>query len=89
VKRAEITLVWRREAKVEEMSPEHVSPEGETGKELVFGYDKDCRPVLYMHPYRQNTETGTPTAFYLSTAFDPFASVLTFSRSQVLVRLTS
>ncbi|ORY79359.1 CRAL-TRIO domain-containing protein [Leucosporidium creatinivorum] len=58
VKRAEITLVWRREAKVEEMGPEHVSPEGETGKELIFGYDKECRPVLYMHPYKQNTETG-------------------------------
>lgn len=40
--------MWRREATVEEMGPEHVSPEGETGKELVFGYDKDCRPVLYM-----------------------------------------
>lgn len=62
VKRAEVTLVWRREAKVEEMGPEAVSTEGETGKELVFGYDKECRPVLYMHPYRQNTETGAHPA---------------------------
>lgn len=58
VKRAEVTCVWRREYGVEEMKPEHVSPEGETGKEIVFGYDRDSRPVLYMHPYRQNTETG-------------------------------
>ncbi|GAA5898558.1 CRAL-TRIO domain-containing protein [Sporobolomyces salmoneus] len=58
LKRAEETLVWRREFKVEEMREEDVSREGETGKELVFGFDKDCRPVLYMHPYRQNTQTG-------------------------------
>lgn len=48
LKRAEEITVWRREAKVEEMRPEQVSIEGETGKEIVFGYDKQCRPVLYM-----------------------------------------
>lgn len=58
LKRAEETLVWRREYKVETMKEEDVSREGETGKELVFGFDNDCRPVLYMHPYRQNTQTG-------------------------------
>ncbi|GAA5869630.1 hypothetical protein JCM16303_000529 [Sporobolomyces ruberrimus] len=58
LKRAEETLVWRREFKVEEMREEDVSREGETGKELIFGFDKESRPVLYMHPYRQNTQTG-------------------------------
>jgi len=48
LKRAEETLVWRREFKVEEMKESDVSREGETGKELVFGFDVDCRPVLYM-----------------------------------------
>lgn len=48
LKRAEETLVWRREFKVEQMKEEDVSREGETGKELVFGFDNDCRPVLYM-----------------------------------------
>ncbi|GAA6004749.1 CRAL-TRIO domain-containing protein [Rhodotorula paludigena] len=57
-KRAEETLVWRREYGVEDMKEEDVAIEGETGKEIVFGYDVNCRPVLYMHPYRQNTETG-------------------------------
>ncbi|KAM0754643.1 CRAL/TRIO domain-containing protein [Meredithblackwellia eburnea MCA 4105] len=58
VKRAEETLVWRREFcdGVDEMTPELVSHEGETGKELVAGYDINFRPVLYMHPYRQNTQ---------------------------------
>ncbi|GAA5976753.1 hypothetical protein JCM10908_005620 [Rhodotorula pacifica] len=58
LKRAEETLVWRREFQVEEMKEEDVWREGETGKELVFGYDVNCRPVLYMHPHRQNTEVG-------------------------------
>jgi hypothetical protein len=48
VKRAEETCVWRREFGVEEMGPERVSEEGETGKELVFGFDVQSRPVLYM-----------------------------------------
>jgi hypothetical protein len=48
LKRAEETLVWRREFQVEEMTEEEVWREGETGKELVFGYDVNCRPVLYM-----------------------------------------
>ncbi|GAA5954211.1 hypothetical protein JCM21900_006963 [Sporobolomyces salmonicolor] len=58
VRRAEETCVWRREYNVEGMKEEDVWREGETGKELVLGYDVDCRPVLYMHPYRQNTQTG-------------------------------
>ncbi|GAA6019444.1 hypothetical protein JCM11491_004830, partial [Sporobolomyces phaffii] len=58
LKRAEETCVWRREYRVEEMREQDVSREGETGKELVLGFDNDCRPVLYMHPYRQNTQTG-------------------------------
>lgn len=48
LKRAEETCVWRREFRVEEMKEEDVWKEGETGKELVFGYDVNCRPVLYM-----------------------------------------
>ncbi|GAA5821281.1 hypothetical protein JCM11251_004551 [Rhodosporidiobolus azoricus] len=58
VRRAEETLVWRREFKVEEMQESDISREGETGKELVMGFDVNCRPVLYMHPNRQNTQTG-------------------------------
>jgi len=30
-----------------------------TGKEIVFGYDKDGRPALYMYPSRQNTDANT------------------------------
>ncbi|GAA5836098.1 hypothetical protein JCM9279_002192 [Rhodotorula babjevae] len=58
LRRAEETCVWRREYAVEDMKEDDVWTEGETGKELVFGYDVNARPVLYMHPWRQNTEVG-------------------------------
>ncbi|KAK4051807.1 Phosphatidylinositol transfer protein (PITP) [Microbotryomycetes sp. JL201] len=48
LKRLEEIVVWRREYGVDDMQPQLVSKEGETGKELVFGYDRQCRPVLYM-----------------------------------------
>jgi hypothetical protein len=78
-KRAEETLVWRREFKVEEMKEQDVSKEGETGKELIFGYDNDSRPVLYMHPYRQNTQTGPDQIAFvvwcLEVKFFPFGKL--------------
>ncbi|BGP14593.1 hypothetical protein JCM10213_001941 [Rhodosporidiobolus nylandii] len=58
VRRAEETCVWRREYRVEEMKESDIWKEGETGKELVMGFDANCRPVLYMHPNRQNTQVG-------------------------------
>ena len=29
-----------------------------TGKQILFGYDSQNRPALYMFPSRQNTETS-------------------------------
>jgi hypothetical protein len=62
IKRAEETAVWRR-AFPADLPAERVSVEGETGKELVFGYDNDCRPVLYM--------VSTLTHFGLSACLRP------------------
>ncbi|KAL0943613.1 cral trio domain-containing protein [Colletotrichum truncatum] len=50
------TLVWRREYGVEGLTPEHISPENETGKQIIVGFDKERRPCLYLNPGRQNTE---------------------------------
>jgi hypothetical protein len=50
------TLAWRREFGVEGLSPEYISPENETGKQLIMGYDKEGRPCHYLNPGRQNTE---------------------------------
>ena len=50
------TLTWRREYDVEGLTAEHISPENETGKQIVLGYDKDARVCHYLNPGRQNTD---------------------------------
>lgn len=58
-KRLVATLSWRRDYGVEEeLTPEHISPENETGKQIIVGYDKECRPCHYLNPGRQNTAPG-------------------------------
>jgi len=52
------TLKWRREYGVEELTADHVSPEGETGKEILLGYDNNGRPCHYLNPGRQNTDAS-------------------------------
>ncbi|KAI0471119.1 CRAL/TRIO domain-containing protein [Xylariaceae sp. FL0804] len=57
-KRLLATLAWRREYGVEELTAEHVGPENETGKQIIVGFDKQCRPCHYLNPGRQNTDVS-------------------------------
>ena len=50
------TLTWRREYGVWDLTGDHVSPENETGKQFLLGYDISGRPCHYLNPGRQNTE---------------------------------
>lgn len=52
------TLTWRRDYGVEELTGDYISPENETGKQIILGYDNAARPCLYLNPGRQNTEPG-------------------------------
>ncbi|WVQ75770.1 hypothetical protein IAR50_005402 [Cryptococcus sp. DSM 104548] len=52
------TLEWRREFKPELISPDDVGIEAESGKIIITGFDNDSRPVIYMRPGRENTETS-------------------------------
>ena len=53
------TLTWRREYGVEDvLTPDHISPENETGKQIIVGYDIAGRPCQYLNPGRQNTEVS-------------------------------
>lgn len=52
------TLAWRREYGVEGLSADHISPENATGKQIILGYDKQCRPCHYLNPGRQNTDVS-------------------------------
>jgi len=54
-KRLLATLTWRREYGVEELTGEHISPENETGKQIIVGFDNASRPCHYLNPGRQNT----------------------------------
>lgn len=55
-KRLLATLTWRREYGVDDLTGDHISPENETGKQIIFGFDIEARPCLYLNPGRQNTE---------------------------------
>lgn len=50
------TLLWRREFGVyDKLNPEYISPENETGKQIILGFDNEGRPCQYLNPGRQNT----------------------------------
>jgi CRAL/TRIO domain/CRAL/TRIO, N-terminal domain len=54
-KRILATLTWRREYGLVTFTADYISPENETGKQVVMGYDNDARPCLYLNPSKQNT----------------------------------
>ncbi|KAI0275354.1 CRAL-TRIO domain-containing protein [Gloeopeniophorella convolvens] len=57
-KRIKGTLEWRREFKPELIPPDEVKIEAATGKIILTGFDVDGRPIIYMRPGRENTETS-------------------------------
>lgn len=65
IDRVELTLAWRRQFGIagfldaeNEVNGTLCSPENETGKEVILGFDNDSRPCLYLKPGRQNTKTS-------------------------------
>lgn len=56
INRLQATLTWRREYGVEKLTPDYISVENETGKQIILGYDIHGRPCLYLLPSNQNTE---------------------------------
>ncbi|RDW63101.1 CRAL/TRIO domain protein [Aspergillus mulundensis] len=56
VARLQRTLTWRREYGLEQLTPDYISIENETGKQVLLGYDIHGRPCLYLLPSNQNTE---------------------------------
>jgi CRAL/TRIO domain/CRAL/TRIO, N-terminal domain len=57
VNRLQGTLVWRREY-IPPLTPDEISPENETGKQVILGYDVTGRPCIIMLPSKQNTESS-------------------------------
>ncbi|KAH9885446.1 CRAL/TRIO domain-containing protein [Cubamyces lactineus] len=52
------TMEWRRDFKPDLIPPDEVRIESETGKIILNGFDNEGRPILYMRPGRENTETS-------------------------------
>ena len=57
-KRLLSTLSWRREYGVNNFTADYISPEQETGKQVLCGYDIAARPCLMLNPGNQNTKPG-------------------------------
>ncbi|OCL07370.1 CRAL/TRIO domain protein [Glonium stellatum] len=56
VKRLLETVVWRREYGVYNFTADYIAPENGTGKQVIFGFDNEGRPCLYLNPNKQNTK---------------------------------
>lgn len=56
INRVHATLVWRREKIGDKLTPEYISIENETGKQVILGWDIHARPCLYLLPKNQNTD---------------------------------
>ncbi|KAF7347093.1 CRAL/TRIO domain-containing protein [Mycena venus] len=57
-KRIKATIEWRRDYKPDLIPPEEVRIESETGKIILNGFDNEGRPILYVRPGRENTQTS-------------------------------
>lgn len=79
VERIEYTLAWRREFGVSGddesvFTSGSIKHENKTGKQVLLGFDKTGRPLLYFKPGRQNTKTSIKqvqsTVWFLERAID-------------------
>lgn len=70
LKRLQSTLSWRREYGADNFTADYISPENETGKQVVLGFDNDTRPCLYLNPGKQNTKMSDRQIHHLSYMLD-------------------
>ncbi|CAO3696815.1 unnamed protein product [Rhizopus stolonifer] len=52
----ENTVLWRRDYRPDQLDPDYIKPEAETGKMYFNGFDKVGRPVWIMRPRLQNSK---------------------------------
>ncbi|KAK3708308.1 Phosphatidylinositol transfer protein (PITP) [Vermiconidia calcicola] len=68
--RLQSTLSWRREYGADTFTFDYISPENETGKQVILGYDVDARPCLYLSPGKQNTDMSDRQIHHLCFMLD-------------------
>lgn len=76
LKRLQATLTWRREYGADTFTPDYVSEENETGKQVLLGFDADARPCLYMNPARQNLKMSDRQIQFLCYMVDRAVDML-------------
>ncbi|KAG2226286.1 hypothetical protein INT45_005958 [Circinella minor] len=54
----ENTIKWRRDYRPDELDPNYIRPEAETGKMYFDGFDNNGRPIWIMRPRLQNSKEG-------------------------------
>ncbi|KAL1296569.1 hypothetical protein AAFC00_000067 [Neodothiora populina] len=74
--RLQSTLSWRREYGADTFTADYISPENETGKQVVIGYDVNARPCLYLNPAKQNTKMSDRQIHHLSFMLDRVLDML-------------
>ncbi|CAO3591868.1 unnamed protein product [Absidia cylindrospora] len=52
----ENTVKWRRDYRPDQLDPDYIKPEAETGKMYFNGFDKNGRPIWIMRPRLQNSK---------------------------------
>lgn len=52
------TLGWRRDYGLDGFRAGYISPEQETGKQVIVGFDRLARPCQYLNPGWQNTDAS-------------------------------
>lgn len=70
LKRLQSTLSWRREYGADTFTFDYISPENETGKQVILGFDNDARPCLYLNPAKQNTDMSDRQIHHLCFMLD-------------------
>lgn len=70
IKRLQSTLSWRREYGADTFTFDYISPENETGKQVILGYDNEARPCLYLIPGKQNTKMSDRQIHHLCFMLD-------------------
>ncbi|KAI0366133.1 CRAL/TRIO domain-containing protein [Pilatotrama ljubarskyi] len=77
VKRLEETLKWRREFGLYDLiTASYVEPEALTGKMMIWGYDTENRPAIYLRPSRQNTDESIRQVHYVVWALERLTELM-------------
>ena len=76
LKRLQSTLSWRREYGADDFTFEYISPENETGKQVILAYDNAARPCLYLNPAKQNTDMSDRQIHHLCFMLDRTVDML-------------